>query len=95
MRKIKTESDLINWIETMHLQNQNGRETNEDLYRLGIENTIEELIDLGVLEFPLKTNDPKIKARLKCEFDRWFYSCPLYNINRGCPNCEHFKLKAD
>lgn len=26
-----------------------------------------------------------------CELNRWFYSCKLYNINKGCDNCEHFK----
>lgn len=36
-----------------------------------------------------KPNPPN--KRLSCELERWFYSCPLYNLNKGCSNCEHFK----
>lgn len=29
--------------------------------------------------------------QLKCELERWFYSCVLYNLNKGCNNCKHYK----
>lgn len=32
--------------------------------------------------------------QLKCELDRWYYSCKLYNINKGCKNCEHYKNRG-
>jgi len=28
--------------------------------------------------------------KYKCSLERWFYSCKLYNINKGCKNCEHY-----
>ena len=44
--------DLVEWIETMHLQNTNGRETGEEMFRLGIEATIEELTECNLLSIP-------------------------------------------
>lgn len=56
MRKIfETKEDLVNWIETMHLQNTSGRETDEEMFRLGIEAAIEELVDLKLLPIHLKS----------------------------------------
>lgn len=56
MRKIfETKEDLVNWIETMHLQNTSGRETEEEMFRLGIEAAIEELVDLKLLPIHLKS----------------------------------------
>jgi hypothetical protein len=46
--KFKTKEELVDWIETMHLQNTNGRETELEMFRLGIEATIEEITDLGL-----------------------------------------------
>ena len=44
--------DLVEWIETMHLQNTNGRETGEEMFRLGIEAAIEELPEFNLLSIP-------------------------------------------
>lgn len=46
MKQFKTENELVEWIETMHLQNTSGRETENEMFRLGIEAAIEELADL-------------------------------------------------
>lgn len=43
----KTKEELIEWIETMNLQNTNGRETPEEMFRLGVEAAIEELTELN------------------------------------------------
>jgi hypothetical protein len=49
MKKFETKEELVEWIETMHLQNTNGRETEEEMFRLGIEAAIEELIEFNLL----------------------------------------------
>lgn len=46
---MKKEEDLIDWIETMHLQNTSGRENPDQMFRLGIEAALEELDDLKLL----------------------------------------------
>jgi len=52
MRKFETKEELVEWIETMHLQNTNGRETNDEMFRLGIESAIEELTELNLFSIP-------------------------------------------
>ena len=52
MRKFETKEELVEWIETMHLQNTNGRETGEEMFRLGIEAAIEELPEFNLLSIP-------------------------------------------
>tara|TARA_R110000744_G_C18955349_1_gene516195 strand:- start:98 stop:421 length:324 start_codon:yes stop_codon:yes gene_type:complete len=52
MRKFKTKEELVEWIETMHLQNTNGRETKKEMFRLGIEAAIEELTEFNLLTTP-------------------------------------------
>ena len=52
MRKFETKEELVEWIETMHLQNTNGRETEDEMFRLGIESAIEELTELNLLTLP-------------------------------------------
>ena len=49
MRKFDTKEELVEWIETMHLQNTNGGETKEKMFRLGIEAAIEELNEFNLL----------------------------------------------
>lgn len=53
MKKFETEEELVEWIETMHLQNTNGRETEEEMFRLGIEAAIEELIEFNLFSIPV------------------------------------------
>lgn len=47
--KFKNEEELVEWIETMHLQNTSGRETPDQMFRLGIEVAISELNELNLL----------------------------------------------
>lgn len=49
MRIFKTEEELVEWIEGMHLQNTNGRENELEMFRLGIEAAIDELSELKLL----------------------------------------------
>lgn len=53
MRKFGTKEELVEWIETMHLQNTNGRETEEEMFRLGIEAAIEELTEFNLFSIPV------------------------------------------
>lgn len=53
MKKFETKEELVEWIETMHLQNTNGRETEEEMFRLGIEATIEELTEFNLFSIPV------------------------------------------
>jgi len=48
MNKFESKEDLVEWVETMHLQNTNGRESNNEMFRLGIKAAIEELIELNL-----------------------------------------------
>tara|TARA_B100001750_G_C15323054_1_gene503232 strand:+ start:561 stop:842 length:282 start_codon:yes stop_codon:yes gene_type:complete len=49
MKQFKDNKELAEWVYDMHLQNTNGRETHEEMFKLGIENTIEELTELNLL----------------------------------------------
>lgn len=42
--------ELIDWIYTMHLQNNTEHNTFEEAFKAGIECAIEELIELGYLQ---------------------------------------------
>ena len=53
MRKFETKEELIEWIETIHLQNTNGRETEDEMFRLGIEAAIEELTEFNLFSIPV------------------------------------------
>lgn len=53
MRKFETKEELVEWIETMHLQNTNGRETEDEMFRLGIEAAIEELTEFNLFSIPV------------------------------------------
>ncbi|MDR9420023.1 hypothetical protein [Gracilimonas sp.] len=52
MRRFDTKEELVEWIETMHLQNTNGRETKKEMFRLGIEAAIEELTEFNLFSIP-------------------------------------------
>lgn len=53
MRKFETKEELAEWIETMHLQNTNGRETELEMFRLGIEAAIEEITEFNLFSIPV------------------------------------------
>jgi len=53
MRKFETKEELVEWIEIIHLQNTNGRETEEEMFRLGIEAAIEELSEFNLFSIPV------------------------------------------
>ena len=53
MRKFETKEELVEWIEIMHLQNTNGRETEEEMFKLGIEATLEELAEFNLFSIPV------------------------------------------
>ena len=53
MREFKTIQELVEWIEAMQLQNTSGRETNREMFTLGIRLALEELIDMKILKTPV------------------------------------------
>ena len=64
MRKFETKEELVEWIETMHLQNTNGREKEDEMFRLGIETAIEELTELNLLSVKVDNNTIRVKPRM-------------------------------
>lgn len=54
MKNFKSKEELTEWIHAMHLQNTNGRESGDEMFKLGIEACLKELIDLKLFE--LKSN---------------------------------------
>lgn len=50
MKTFKNKKEFIDWIETIHLQNASGRESSEEMFRLGIESALEELLSPETLE---------------------------------------------
>ena len=52
MKKFKTEQELIDWIYSMQLQNTNGRETYNEMFKLGIEACLTELRELKLFSIP-------------------------------------------
>lgn len=53
MIKFETKEELVEWIEIMHLQNTNGRETPDEMFKLGIEAAIEELTEFNLFYIPI------------------------------------------
>ena len=64
MRKFETKEELVEWIETMHLQSTNGRETEDEMFRLGIEAAIEELTEFNLFSIPVVVQQSE---QLKCD----------------------------
>lgn len=56
MKTFKTEQELIDWIYSMQLQNTNGRETYDEMFKLGIEACLNELRELKLFSIPDVTN---------------------------------------
>ena len=78
MKKFETKEELVEWIETMHLQNTNGRETKEEMFRLGIEATIEELTEFNLFSIPVVVGrSEQLKAVQKLK-DFAYEVCPLH-----------------
>ena len=50
MKNFKTQKELIEWIYVMRLQNTNGRESHDEMFRLGIESCLDELYELKLVE---------------------------------------------
>ena len=50
MKEFKTKEELIDWIYTMHLQNTNGRESGDEMFKLGIEACLRELSELKLFD---------------------------------------------
>lgn len=50
MKTFKNKKEFTDWVETIHLQNANGRESSEEMFRLGVEATLEELLSPEALE---------------------------------------------
>ena len=50
---MKTREELVDLIYDLHLQNTDGRETPDEMFRLGIEACLEELVDFsgGEMDF--------------------------------------------
>lgn len=59
----KSDKELEDWIEIMQLQNTSGGETENEMFRLGIEYTIEELKHLGLLCNTTQDEQTKDKAQ--------------------------------
>ena len=80
MMKFETKEECVEWIETMHLQNTNGRETGEEMFRLGVEASIEELTEFKLFSIPVVVQ----QSELLTAFVDWYnkerrqYETPEY-----------------
>ena len=72
MSKFKTQVDLADWVYDMHLQNTNGRESHDEMFRLGIKVCLEELEDLKLFSIP-DTIDQKISVCPRCKSKYVYY----------------------
>ncbi len=82
MKKFETKKELVEWIEDMHLQNTNGRETENEIFRLGIEAAIEELKDLKLLN-------------LGSVMNRFADGCKCENVEPQSENCYSQMIVVD
>jgi hypothetical protein len=69
--EFKNEQQLIEWVYTMRLQNTNGRETHNEMFKQGIEAAINELKQLKLLDLHIviKSVCPK------CAYDDVIWTC--------------------
>jgi len=85
----KTADDLAEWVYTMHLQNTSGRETENEMFRLGIENCIQELTELNLLDLPVvtKTERSAVLGCPECGCRKSGYN--FKTENKFCCYCGH------
>lgn len=84
MRKFETKEELVEWIETMHLQNTNGRETEEEMFRLGIEAAIEELTEFNLFSIPFVVGQSE---QLVCDVCGSNDVIEAPHMGRNCNRC--------
>jgi len=60
--KFKTEKELVDWIYVMHLQNTNGRETPDEMFKRGIEAAITELTEFNLFSIPVISQRSELLA---------------------------------
>jgi hypothetical protein len=80
--EFKNEQELIEWVYTMHLQNTNGRETHNEMFKQGIEAAINELKQLKLL-------DLHIVMKSVCQYCKE-QTKPIYDDELKadiCPKC--------
>ena len=65
MRQFKTQEELAQWVYDMHLQNTNGRESHDEMFKLGIEACLEELRELKLFAIPVVMGRNKNKHKHK------------------------------
>lgn len=82
--KFETEKDLVDYIDMCHLQNTNGRETHDEMFRLGIEAAIQEMIEFKLLTIPFVSLGERSEPTV-CEH-RWQKYNNVSNINY-CSKC--------
>lgn len=79
----KTSDDLIEWVYAMHLQNTNGRETENEMFRLGIENCIQELTELNLLDLLPVVSDSDLElAIMELEISKMDYHIQIQELFR-------------
>lgn len=79
MKKFETKEELVEWVEIMHLQNTNGRETEDEMFRLGIEAAIEELTEFNLFSIPFV-----VKSFCGCKEEP---SCRIQDNKYYCNTC--------
>ena len=90
MRKFETKEELVEWIETMHLQNTNGRETEEEMFRLGIEAAIEELTEFNLFSIPVVVGQSEQLICPDCKDGR-----DPFDPDWLCPECSRQKKQTN
>ena len=86
MKTFKNKKEFIDWVETIHLQNASGRESSEEMFRLGVEATLEELLSPEALERFEKGTEFKTPI-----LSGDFIECPDAPC---CPNLKHGILEC-
>lgn len=88
-KDFKTEEDISKWIEIIHSQNLNGRESHEEAFILGIEAALSELIELGLLTFPCKEGQ---KEQVNCNHTYINDGVMQGESMKRCLNCGNYRL---
>ena len=88
MRKFETKDELAEWIETMHLQNTNGRETELEMFRLGIEAAIEELTEFNLFSIPVVVGQSEQLVCPECKSTDC--KTAIHTDYKECNKCYHY-----
>lgn len=84
---------FVQWCFDMHLQNTNGRETDEEMFKLGIEAAVEEMHLLNEMELLYDKHIKSVQKDVEHKYEAMILD--WYNVSgRNARFAKHFGIES-